>query len=108
MGVGEQLDLHGVEPNALPTTARILHARVKVRIVLGARERREQCDSDRQGCDKRSCAVDGEWREPVDVVEARVESFANIGTRHSHISRKFVTPFSRFTQILKFCAGVTN
>ena len=96
MGVGEQLDLHGVEPNALPTTARILLARVKVRIILGARERREQSHSDRQGYDKRRCAVDGEWRAPVDVVEARVESFANIGNRHSHISRKFVTPFSPF------------
>src|SRR3974390_1594237 len=96
MGVGEQLDLHGVEPNALTTTARILHARVKVRIVLGARERREQSHSDRQGYDKRRCAVDGQWRAPVDVVEARVESFANIGNRHSHISRKFVTPFSPF------------
>src|SRR5208283_6191816 len=96
MGVGEQLDLHGVEPNALPTTARILHARVKVRIVLGARERREQSHSDRQAYDKWRCAVDGQWRAPVDVVEARVESFANIGNRYSHISRKFVTPFSPF------------
>jgi hypothetical protein len=26
MGVGEQLDLHGVEPNALPAAAGILHA----------------------------------------------------------------------------------
>jgi hypothetical protein len=34
MGVGEQLNLHGVEPNALPTTARILHARMSVRIVM--------------------------------------------------------------------------
>src|SRR3974390_2062794 len=96
MGVGEQIDLHGVEPNALTTTARILHARVKVRIVLGARERREQSHSDRQGYDKRRCAVDGEWRAPVDVVEARVESCANIGNRYSHIARKFVTPFSPF------------
>jgi|LakMenE18May11ns_1017448.scaffolds.fasta_scaffold8565132_1 hypothetical protein len=71
MGVGEQLDLHGVEPDALSTTARILHARIKVRIVLGARERREQSDSDRQGYDERRCAVDGEWRAPVDVVETR-------------------------------------
>ena len=34
MGVGEQQNLHGVEPNALPTAARILHARVRVRIVM--------------------------------------------------------------------------
>ena len=53
MGVGEQLDFYGVEPNTLLAAAGILHALIKVRIVLGARERREQSDSDRQGYDER-------------------------------------------------------
>ena len=71
MGVGEQLDLHGVEPNALPAAAGILHALVKVRFVLGARERREQSDSDRRAHHERRRAVDGERRAPVEVVKAR-------------------------------------
>lgn len=71
MGVGEQLDLHGVEPNALPPAAGTLHALVKVRIILSARERCEQSDLDRQGHHERRCAVDGERRAPVEVVKAR-------------------------------------
>ncbi len=93
MGVGEQLDFHGVEPNALPTTARILHARVKVRIVPVRASAASRAIRIVKGT---TSGVDGEWRAPVDVVEARVESFANIGNRHSHISRKFVTLFSPF------------
>jgi len=62
MSVGEELDLHSVEPNALPATARTLHALVKVWIVLGARERREQSDADRQEHHKRATLYRMIWR----------------------------------------------
>lgn len=70
MGVGEQLDFYGVEPNTLFAAAGILHALIKVRIVLGAREPGEESDADRQGHHKRRCAVDGEPRASVEVIKA--------------------------------------
>ena len=94
MGVAEQLDLHGVEPNALSTTARILHARVKVWIVKGTTSgvaplmvngaRRPTSLKPGSNCSQTSGPVILTFR-------------ANL-SRHSH----------RFMQIREFRAGVTN
>ena len=108
MGVGEQLDLHGVEPNALPTTARILHARVKVRIVLV----RESAAS------RAIRIVKGTTSgvAPLMVNGARRSTSSKPGSNRSQTSGTVIRTFRanssrhshRFMQIREFRAVVTN
>jgi hypothetical protein len=94
MGVGEQLDLPGVEPNALPTTARILHARVKVRIVKGKTSGVAPLMVN--GARRSTSSEPGSNRSQTSGPVIRIFR-ANL-SRHSH----------RFMQIREFCAVVTN
>ncbi len=81
MCVGEQLDLHGVEPDAFPAAARTLHAVVQTGILLGAEKPSEQGDADRQRYNERCRRMDGERRVPVDVVKAGDNDIENSAAR---------------------------
>ena len=81
MGVGEQLDLHGVEPMlSLPLHERSMRL-VQIGILLGAERPGEQGDADRQRYNERRRRMDGERRVPVDVVKAGDDDIKNSAAR---------------------------